>query len=286
MQGVYHMKVKVLGSGQDAGIPHIGCFCQTCNKARINPEQRRLGPSIGLFDGEGRECYIIDASPDFKYQLDMVMEEIPEDKREGRLAISGIFLTHAHFGHTIGLLQLGKEALYVKELPVFCTGEMADFLQNNHPFRLLVERENIVFKEIYPDKERDFEDFTLIPFSVPHRHEVADCVGFSIFSKKSNKTLIYIPDTDQWTEGILERIRKADIALIDGTFYSRGEISRFDDVPHPPIEDTMNVLKEIETDIFFTHINHTNPINIDGEERHHMEDLGFKMAFDGMSLEL
>jgi pyrroloquinoline quinone biosynthesis protein B len=280
------MKIMVLGSGQDAGIPHIGCFCETCNRARTNPEHRRLGPSVALLDNAKKYCYLIDASPDFKYQLDMVMGEIPEVKREGKLPISGIFLTHAHFGHTVGLLQLGKEALDVTKLPVFCTGEMADFLRNNHPFRLLVERENIVIEEIYPGKEIDFKGFTCTPFSVPHRNEVADCVGFSLYSKKSKKTLIYIPDTDHWTDGDLERIRTADIALIDGTFYSSGEISRYDDVPHPPIEETVEALKGADTKICFIHINHTNSVNLDGDQRKHVEGLGFKITYDGRTFEL
>lgn len=286
IQGVCHMKIMVLGSGQDAGIPHAGCSCETCNKARINPEHRRLGPSIALFDKEDRHCHIIDASPDIKYQLDMVIGEIPEVKGEGKFPISGIFLTHAHFGHCAGLLQLGREALDVKKIPVFCTREMADFLRNNHPFRLLVERENIVIEEIYPGKEIDIEGFTCTPFSVPHRNEVADCMGFSIFSRKFRKTLVYVPDTDHWTEGVLERIITADIALIDGTFYSRAEISRYDDVPHPPIEETVKVLKGPEAKICFTHINHTNPVNLDGDERKFVESLGFKITYDGMTFEL
>jgi len=40
------MKIKILGSGQDAGIPHAGCYCKICNKARKNVKSRRLAPSM------------------------------------------------------------------------------------------------------------------------------------------------------------------------------------------------------------------------------------------------
>ena len=28
------MIIRILGSGQDAGIPQIGCYCEICSKAR------------------------------------------------------------------------------------------------------------------------------------------------------------------------------------------------------------------------------------------------------------
>ena len=63
------MKLKILGSGQDAGIPHAGCNCEICKKAKIDSKFRRYGPSIAIYDENMNFCYIIDASPDFKYQL-------------------------------------------------------------------------------------------------------------------------------------------------------------------------------------------------------------------------
>ena len=38
--------VKVLGTAQDAGIPHIGCYCPNCQRARKEPALARLKPSI------------------------------------------------------------------------------------------------------------------------------------------------------------------------------------------------------------------------------------------------
>jgi pyrroloquinoline quinone biosynthesis protein B len=275
------MKIKVLGSGQDAGIPHIGCYCDICTNARRHKEYQRLGPSIAIWNDNS--CYIIDASPDFKSQMDMVSEEGIKIERNGKIPVSGILLTHAHFGHYSGLLQLGKEALNEENLPVHCTSKMKRFLEGNLPFRLLVQEGNIHVTEIQIDKESHANGLHFKPILVPHRAEIADCVGYIILSEKR---FIYIPDLDYWTDEILSEIKKADLALIDGTFYSKDEISRFGEVPHPPILETIKKVETEHSEILFTHINHTNAINRMGDERKNVEEKGFKIAYDGMEIEI
>jgi hypothetical protein len=43
-------------------------------------------------------------------------------------------------------------------------------------------------------------------------------------------------------------------------------------------------LKGADTPVYFTHINHTNPVNRRGPERRAVEDMGFKIAYDGLVL--
>ena len=97
------MRIKILGSGQDAGTPQAGCYCDICEIARADKKYRRLGPSIAIFDKTEGFCYLVDVSPDFKTQLDMIHEEIIRTKRNGKIPVSGILLTHAHSGHCYGL---------------------------------------------------------------------------------------------------------------------------------------------------------------------------------------
>jgi len=277
------MIIKILGSGQDAGIPQIGCDCDVCSRARKDKRHRRFGPSIALFDKKEGFCYLIDASPDFKYQLDMVKEELDKIKRKGRIPVSGILLTHAHLGHCSGLWYLGKEASDEKNISVFCSPKMGELLRTNYPFNLLIQRKNIIIKEIRADEEFELEGFRFVPILVPHRSEAADTLAYII---KSKKRTIYIPDVDHWTARIIEEIKAADIAIIDGTFYSKNEISRYDDVPHPPITETIELFEECDTQIYFTHINHTNPINRRGRERENIQKQGFKIAYDGLTIDI
>lgn len=277
------MKIMILGSGQDDGIPHTGCCCSVCKKAKKSAEHRRLGPSAALIDKKKGFCYMIDASPDFKYQLDMVCKEVSVTKREGKIPLSGILLTHAHLGHCAGLWHLGMESVEERELPVFCTSKMERILQKNYPFSLLVERRNIIIKEIYPNKKLILDGLKLRPIQVPHRNEVGDTLGYIL---ESTKKIIYLPDIDRWTDNVTEQIRSSDAAFVDGTFYSKSETSRFKQIPHPPINETIDLLRDVDTEVYFTHINHTNPINMKGVERRNVESKGFRIAYDGLTLEI
>jgi len=277
------LKIKVLGSGQDAGTPHTGCHCDVCKRARRYKKYRRLAPSIAFWDEKEGFCYFIDASPDFKLQLDMVREETDRMKRKGRVPLSGILLTHAHLGHYLGLAYLGKESIAEKNIPVFCTPKMQGFLSSNYPFSLLVKEKTIIINEVHPGNEFNLDGLGCVPLQVPHRDEIADTVGYIIESRK--KTL-YLPDVDHWTDEIIEAIRMVDVALIDGTFYSKDELPRFMDVPHPPIKETIDILENVNADIYFTHINHTNFVDRDGKARKHVESKGFRIAYDGMVLDV
>ncbi|UCC33702.1 MAG: pyrroloquinoline quinone biosynthesis protein PqqB [Candidatus Bathyarchaeota archaeon] len=277
------MRIKILGSGQDDGIPHTGCYCDICSKARKHVEHVRLGPSIAILDSREGLCYLVDASPDFKFQLDSIREEISETKRKGRVLVSGILLTHSHLGHCAGLWHLGKESVEENDLPLYCTPSMKQFLSNNYPFSLLVQRKNIKIEEVFHDEGLRLGALEIVPIQVPHRDEVGDTVAYII---KSKKRVVYVPDIDNWTDRIMEEIRNSDIALVDGTFYSKNEIPRFEEVPHPPIRETISLLRNADVETYFIHINHTNPVNRKGKESKYVKSKGFKIAHDGMTLEI
>ncbi len=274
--------LMVGGSGQDAGIPQLGCNCKICNKARKNRKYQRLGPSIAIIDKKNNHCFLIDASPDIKHQLAVVKNKGITTKNK-RLPINGILLTHAHIGHCIGLLQFGKEAANTQNLPVFCTKKMKQFLVSNYPFSLLVKKKNILIKTIKPGKKFKLGRIECMAIALPHRHEMADTVGYII---KSKKRLVYLPDIDYWTGKIINAIKKTDIALIDGTFYSEDELPRFKQVPHPPIVETIRLLSRVKTKIYFTHLNHTNPVNDRGTAWKYVSNKGFKIAADGLILNI
>lgn len=275
--------MQILGSGQDGGIPHTGCYCSTCCKARSNPEYRRFSPSATVFDEKDGFCYFIDASPDFKHQLDMVREHTPETRRGGKIPVDGILLTHGHYGHIAGLWHLGREVVDEKDLPVFATSAMNSFLKSNCPFSLLIQNGNIRLEEIRSGRRFELDGVGFSPVEVPHRNEVGDTVAYIV---ESQRRIFYMPDIDRWTSSIIKEIYECDIAFIDGTFFSKNEISRFEDVPHPPMQETVRLLENVDAEIYFTHINHTNPVNRKGREREFIERRGFKIAYDGLILEI
>jgi pyrroloquinoline quinone biosynthesis protein B len=215
--------------------------------------------------------------------MDMIWNHIPHVKRVGKIPVSSILLTHAHYGHITGLLELGKEVLNEIGIPVFCTPAMGQFLSASPPFSHLVEGGNIEIREIRPGVKTELGGISVTPTQVPHRNETADTVGYII---EATRRVIYIPDIDRWTDETLEEISRSDTAIIDGTFYSAAELPGYRDVPHPPIKETVELLEGASTEIYFTHINHTNAINRRGRERRTIERLGFKIAYDGLTLDI
>jgi pyrroloquinoline quinone biosynthesis protein B len=278
------MQIVVLGSGQDAGVPQIGCECTNCSRAREDSKFELMGPSVAILDEEKEYCYLIDTSPDIKPQLELVKEILPKVKTNEKIPISGVFLTHAHFGHISGLWMLGKECIDTRDIKVYCTSKMSEFLVENHPFSHMLDRKNLGLTTMKANHKYPIEDFSISSFLVPHRNEYADTVGYII---EKGKKILYLPDLDSWTEELVKLIESVDIALIDGSFYTNDELPGRTDVPHPPMRDTMELLNPSKTEIYFTHFNHTNPIlNINGKERKETLEKDFKIAFDGLRISI
>ncbi|MEZ4895052.1 MAG: MBL fold metallo-hydrolase [Saprospiraceae bacterium] len=73
----------------------------------------------------------------------------------------------------------------------------------------------------------------------------SETVGFQI--NGPNKKMLFIPDIDKWEKwqhNIVEQVKTADYALLDATFYKDGELQgrAMSEVPHPFVEETMNLL--------------------------------------------
>ena len=278
----------VLGTAQDGGYPHTGCSEDCCKEAWKDLNQKRLIASLAVLDGN--DGFLIDITPDFKYQLQLIARHINEKPR-----ISGICITHAHLGHYMGLLELGLEAMNTNAIPVYVMPKMKSFLENNAPFTQLLELNNIRLFVLQENCPVDiFKNVKIIPFQVPHRNEFSETVGYSIQS--SRQSVLYIPDIDYWDgwdTDINELIKESDIALLDGTFYDKRELKNRDvsAIPHPSIKESINYFSALDKmdrrKVNFTHLNHTNSILREGgEARKDVIQQGFRIAYDGMVISI
>jgi pyrroloquinoline quinone biosynthesis protein B len=284
--------VKVLGTAQDAGIPHLGCYCPNCLRARKDSKFARLKPSIAVLDMIDKKAFIMDASPDIGRQFDIVHERMGYDANAKINTPDGILLTHAHIGHYTGLMYYGYEGLNAARVPVYCTSKMARFLEENGPWSQLVRYENIVLQVIRPEEETSLTArVSFIPLLVPHRDEYSDTVGFIIVGPK--KKLLYIPDIqnwEAWNRSIKEEVEKVDHAVLDGTFYSPDELPGRDlsKIGHPFITASMDILAPLAKmgrRIYFSHLNHTNrALDPNGPEQKEIRKRGFHLAADGMEI--
>lgn len=261
--------IEVLGTAQDAGIPHVGCDCENCTAAREGSAPARYVSSLLLEDGGE---FVFDAPPDLRFQL----SSIPD----------GLFLTHAHLGHLPGVLYFGPEAAATDSLPVYCTDALATVIRNNAPFNLLVGRGNVELRTVDTGSPISLDETTITAYSVSHRDELS--TGTAAYAiETAGASLLYMTDIDGWSSFELGLVRDVDVALVDGTFWSHDEIDRMGEVPHPPVTDSMERLQQVGTDIYFTHLNHTNPlVRGDSDARTRLDDAGFGALEDGERIDL
>jgi pyrroloquinoline quinone biosynthesis protein B len=246
-------ELVVLGVAQDAGIPHLGCEQPLCQSIRNGKRRAERVASIGFVNRALQKAFLIDATPDFVSQVhDLTGGPVPD----------GILLTHAHIGHYTGLMYLGRESIDAKGVPVFGTDRMRAYLGANAPWSLLVSRKNIDLRPLPLDQPQEISPGVRVTaFAVPHRDEFTDTVGFLIEGPR--KKALYIPDIDQWQKwerSIRELVDRVDLAFLDGTFASPGEIPgrSIEDIPHPMMSVTRNLLRGTKASVWFIHINHTN----------------------------
>jgi pyrroloquinoline quinone biosynthesis protein B len=281
----------VLGIAQDAGYPQAGCEKECCMAYYNGKEEKKLITCLALVDRKTKQYWLIEATPDIAAQLKNL---------QSYLAVAdytpdGIFITHAHIGHYSGLMQLGREAMGTKEIPVHLMPRMDSFVKSNGPWSQLVTLNNIRLNKLAADSTVKLgKSFSITPIIVPHRDEFSETVGFVIQSDK--KKVLFITDIDKWEKwerDIVAEVGKVDIAFLDGTFYKNGELPGRDmsEVPHPFVEESLQKFSSLtsaqQSKVVFIHFNHTNPLlkNKSAEKEKVKKD-GFGVAEEGMLIEM
>lgn len=287
----------VLGTVQDAGFPQVGCYTDRCGQGRALHArgQGRFVSSLAVVEPAAERFYLVDATPDITRQLDLIAHPAFRRRAAERRPFDGIFLTHAHIGHYLGLALLGNEGLGIRETPVYCTEAMVDFLSSNQPWRFLAQQGRIVWRPLAPDRwHRIDERLEVQLWKVPHRDEFADTVGF-VFRGPS-ASLLFLPDINSWAawdRNVSQAVASVDVALLDASFWSLEELPgrSLDDLPHPLIPQTMDALQAVvdrgEARVILTHLNNSNPaLDDSGPERLEITRRGFEVAREGMRIPL
>lgn len=247
----------VLGTVQDGGSPHLDCNKNCCKALTVFQKEARKVTSLAVIEPKSNFNLLFEATPDIISQWKMLPS-----------APKAIFLTHAHMGHYTGLLQLGREALGAKNIPVHVMPRMANFLKENGPWSQLISLANIKLFPIVANESTNFKgEIIITPLLVPHRDEFSETVGYRI--QGPNKTVLFIPDIDKWSkwsENLKAILESVDYAFLDATFFDPEEINYrpLEEIPHPLVKETIAYLdpvsQELKNKVYFIHMNHTNPL--------------------------
>lgn len=264
---------RVLGVAQDGGLPHAGCSCPRCAAARAGRRRREKAACLGLSDG--RRTFLVDATPDLPDQLHAM----------GAVQPDGVFLTHAHMGHYVGLAHLGREALGVRGVTIRGTPRMGEFLRTNAPWRALFDDSRAHFDD---SAIVEMDGLTAEAIPVPHRQEYTDTVAWRFRGPRAS--VLWLPDIDSWDAwlaagtDVRDVVAGVDAAYLDATFYADGELRRdMREIPHPRVTDTMDRLAALAPRVRLVHLNHTNPLWDDDTPA---TSRGFRVAREGEEIEL
>ena len=291
--------IKVLGVAQDGGYPHAGCAKACCEQAWKDAGMRRFVTSLALVDPASDKWWLFEATPDITEQLHY-FRQLTGGRY--RYLPDGIFITHAHIGHYAGLMQLGREVMNTKDMPVYVLPRMKTYLENNGPWSQLVSLNNIRLTALQvagKDMKSGFMGQTLADgilvsaFQVPHRDEFSETAGFHISLR--SRQYLFIPDIDKWEKwdnSIIDMVAAVDVALLDATFFADGELPgrSISEVPHPFVSETMHLFSThtarpgLDSRIHFIHFNHTNPLLRDPKARKEVTKQGFHLAEQGEDL--
>ncbi|CAN5659771.1 MBL fold metallo-hydrolase [soil metagenome] len=291
-------EVVVLGSAQDGGVPHAGCLCERCRAARSDPAKRLLPACLGVRSGD--DWLIVDATVAFEEQMHRLWSRRPSSAGhagERYRPPETIFITHAHTGHYTGLWQLDRSVLSAPGTRVLAPPLTAGLLRSNEPWaQMMLDGFITVEPAEWGVPLALIDGVRLTSIEVPHRSGPADAGTpptdtAALLIEGPDRTALYLPDIDFWDEwdrDVVEVVGGVDVALLDGSFWDRPTSP---DVPHPPIRETMDRLQDVadrgETRIIFTHLNHSNPVLIDGSlEAAEIARRGFEIARDGDVIEL
>ena len=205
------MKIKILGSGSWEGIPAPFCNCRVCKIAKENPNSKnnRTRPEILIETEEGQ--FLIEISPDIRIQSTKF--DLPN--------ISNFLISHWHFDHMYGLLELHAWIEFVlgQKPKLFCSQKTKEWLDQSFAH---VPKNIIVVK---PFKKFDLFGLRITPIPLYHmnrqdkdakENELNNTFGFIL--EQDGKKAVYLADYYKLPNKSLELIKDSDIVIADGTY--------------------------------------------------------------------
>jgi pyrroloquinoline quinone biosynthesis protein B len=303
------MILRVLGSAAGGGVPQWNCACRNCTAVREGRAPRRTQSCAAIGSEEGSAWTLLNCSPDIALQIEEFAPLQPRHRGDGQrdTPIAGILLTDANVDHIGGLAALrqgGSHSFTVRSsesVRALATLQPAFAPFAAPPHRWLCDRHCEPVNEEDPIGNLfDVHAFS-VPGSMPGyagRARVEDAVfAYEIRDRRSGGRLLFAPVYEAIDDRLLAAIARADVSLLDGSFYTDDEMraaglmdKRARDLGHLPVGDsdgTLDRLEDVRTRVIFTHLNNSNPmLDPTSEAALRVRERGFQIAHDGLEVVL
>ncbi len=201
------MRIHVLGCGDSGGVPRISGDWGDCDPQ--NPKNTRTRMSLALCH-EG-ETWLIDASPDLRIQM----------LREKLNRVDGLFFTHAHADHILGMDEL--RVLYFthkKKIPIYGDATTLGWLKQLFGYLILDPEKTTDPPTLYPQflipheimKPFDWKGMRVSPFIQDHGY--GKSLGYRF------PTWAYSTDVVRLDETAFETLRGVRLWFVDCIGYN------------------------------------------------------------------
>lgn len=301
------MIVRVLGSAAGGGVPQWNCACRNCAAARDGRAPRRAQSGVAV-SADGVGWLLLNCSPDIGSQIEAFAPLQAQAPRG--TPIGGMLFTDANVDHLGGLTTLrqqGEHRFILRSSAVvraIATQQpaFAPFAEPPHdwldvPLGGVCEPAN--------DNDIVGNQLAVRAFAVPGttpgydgRRTVAGAVvAYEISDTQGGGRLLYAPVFSDIDADLLRAIETAQIAFVDGTFYSDDELltqglmrKRASSLGHLVVNGpggSLERLRRLKTRVIFTHLNNSNPM-LDPQTPAFaaVRSAGSEVAYDGMELRL
>ena len=300
------LKFKLLGTAAGGGLPQWNCACPLCNLSRTQPQLSPPRLHLGVsFSGDGKSWFLINASPDLRFQIEADRELQPTAQLGQRnTPIEGIILTSADLDQVLGVLLLRE----FQPLAIYATPLVRRVLEANTFFRMLQRVPNqLTWIPILPGVPFPLSGGVVctplplggsLPFYAREFEPVeSGQASIGLLLESGGRRIAYTPSVPEITDELVAIYATCELIFVDGTFWSDAELSQTHSgtplarsIGHVPIsgdDGTMALLAGITGPRkVFIHINNTNPV-LDPRslEYHQVVEAGWQIGYDGWELD-
>lgn len=256
------MQITFLGTGANGGCPQIDCSCKVCTQAKNEKSLARLRSSLLVETDKAK--VVLDCGPDFRQQLIKAGVSLQD--------LDLIVLTHLHFDHANGLMELcAGKAL---EVPVLVSEKNRQKLLERAEVAFLV---NAKFIRLVTSSE--IKDLGVELVEVPHDPNFPTD---AVVVRGDGKSVWYSPDVSSISKEMIDMMKKMNIVVFDATFLNESKYPARK-LHHLPIEDSAPTLAENGIHVVFSHVNHSeNRSSIEST----LTPFGFALAEDNLVIKL
>src|SRR5580658_5422372 len=254
------MFAAVLGAAAGGGFPQWNSNAEACRRARNGDPAAKSRTQASLaVSADGSSWFLLNASPDLRRQIELAPFLHP---RQGLRSspIAGVVLTGGDVDAIAGLLTLRERQAFT----IYATARVLATLDANPIFEVLA---------------RDIVGRQEIPLG--RQTALADSSGLSIeLFAVPGKVPLYL-ESSGVLPPIVEGEETVGVAVSDGR-RRLGHISKTGPEGAVAAFESLRVERKI-----FIHINNSNPILLDDSpERAIVEEAGWEVAHDGMTVSL